>query len=89
ALQRLAGCDAAGLAVLLGGLGFRVTWDGSDFSFAPRPGRRNGVASPVEKAGAKRRRPKAAQARKRKPDSADAISEDSPFAKLRELKFAR
>jgi ATP-dependent RNA helicase SUPV3L1/SUV3 len=97
ALQRLAGCDAPGLALLLGSLGFRVTNGPSGVSFAPRPsgskaranGHANGAGPPMAKSGAKRRRPKPTEQDNRGTLERSSGTEDSPFAKLRELKIAR
>ena len=83
ALQQIAGCDAAALAVVLGGLGYRVRQDQQGFSFSARGnGGRRGKAN----GKAARGRPAATKATRKK---ARKRAADSPFAKLRELKLSK
>ena len=74
ALKRLAGCDEAGLAVVLEALGYQVEQDANGMSFQPRDGNGKRSATKSRKRGAGSR----AKSKSRP---------DSPFAKLGQLKI--
>ncbi len=76
ALQRLAGCRAEDLDLPLSALGYRCVSDASGLTFTPRR------AGNFRRSAGKGRAPRSANARKGRQSA-----EDSPFAKLRDLKI--